>query len=361
MSTESDDDPADIDALRRLARLVADGVAAIDGDLVAVGGRWAIHGTIAYDGEVILAEFDTFEHARAVLTRTPQHDSRPRPSNLPSSTGPAMSTSTSDPVTKPAVMFIHGLWLHSSSWFRWIEAFEEAGFESSAPGWPDEADTVDAARAEPDAQAGHGIDDVVAHYTGLVADLDKPCVLVGHSFGGTIVERLLGNGVGVAGIAIDAAPIKGVLPVPISALRSAFPVLKNPANAHRTVSLTAEQFRYAFANTLPADESDDLWQHWTIPAPGRPIFQSATANLSPHSEAKVDTRNDTRGPLLLIAGGSDHTVPESITDSTLKQYKHTSATTELIAFPDRGHSLVIDHGWREVADACIAWLDGQHL
>jgi pimeloyl-ACP methyl ester carboxylesterase len=272
-----------------------------------------------------------------------------------------MSTPARDPSTKPPVMFIHGLWLHSSSWFPWIEAFEEAGYEASAPGWPDEADTVDAARAEPDAQAGHGIDDVVGHYTALVAALDRAPVLIGHSFGGTIVERLLGGGVGTAGIAIDAAPIKGVLPVPISALRSAFPVLKSPSNAHKTVSLTAEQFRYAFGNTLPADESDELWQRWAIPAPGRPIFQSATANFSPHSEAKVDTHNDSRGPLLLVAGGKDHTVPEKITESTLKQYKHTTATTEMISFPDRGHSLVIDHGWREIADACIAWLDGQQL
>ena len=358
-----DDEVADAEVRRTLARLVADGVAAIDGDLVAIGDRWAIHGVIAYDGEVLLAEFDSLEHARAVLTRTPRSD-RPRRDVAPISAllkGPLMSTSASHRSTKPPVMFIHGLWLHSSSWLPWIEAFEEAGYEASAPGWPDEADTVEAARAEPDAQAGHGIDDVVDHYTELVAALERPPVLIGHSFGGTIVERLLGGGVGAAGIAIDAAPIKGVLPVPISALRSAFPVLKRPSNAHKTVSLTAEQFRYAFGNAVPADESDELWQRWNIPAPGRPIFQSATANFSPHSESKVDTHNDSRGPLLLVAGGNDHTVPETITESTLKQYKHTTATTDLIAFPDRGHSLVIDHGWREIADACIAWLDGQQL
>src|SRR4051812_21699001 len=182
MSIRSDDEPVDADALRMLARLVDDGIAAIDGDLVAIGERWAIHGTIAYDGEVILAEFDSIEHAHAVLTRTPRLDTpTPRTAPLPNSKGPAMSTPTPDPVTKPAVMFIHGLWLHSSSWSPWIEAFEEAGYEASAPGWPDEAGTVDAARAEPDAQAGHGIDDVVDHYTKLVVDLDKPCVLVGHS------------------------------------------------------------------------------------------------------------------------------------------------------------------------------------
>jgi alpha-beta hydrolase superfamily lysophospholipase len=256
-------------------------------------------------------------------------------------------------------MFIHGLWLHASSWFPWIEAFEEAGYEATAPGWPGEADTVEAARAEPDAQAGHGIDDVVTHYTGLIGELDRPPVLIGHSFGGTIVQRLLGNGVGGAGIAIDAAPIKGVLALPLASLRSAFPVLRNPANRNKTVSLTAEQFRYAFGNAIAADESDELWARWTIPAPGKPIFQAATANFSPHSEAKVDTGNAARGPLLLIGGGQDNTVPAAITRSTYKRYQGSTATTEIVELADRGHSLVIDHGWRDVADSCLAWL-GRH-
>jgi pimeloyl-ACP methyl ester carboxylesterase len=265
------------------------------------------------------------------------------------------------PTTTPPVLFIHGLWLHSSSWFDWIEAFREAGYEATAPGWPDEADTVEAARAEPDAQAGHGIEDVVRHYTSLIADSGEAPVLIGHSFGGTIVQRLLGAGVGAAGIAIDAAPIKGVLALPVSSLRSAFPVLRNPANRNKTVSLTAEQFRYGFGNAIPADESDELWARWTIPAPGRPIFQAASANFSRHSEAKVETGNESRGPLLLIAGGKDHTVPAAITRSTLKRYQHSKATTEIIELADRGHSLVIDSGWREVADTCIAWLGRQSL
>ena len=263
--------------------------------------------------------------------------------------------------TTPPVLFIHGLWLHASSWTPWIERFAAAGYSATAPRWPGEADTVEASRNEPDAQAGHGIDDLVDHHAKLIADLDRPPILIGHSFGGTIVERLLGAGCGAAGIAIDAAPIKGVLPVPISSLRAAFPVLKNPANRHRTVALTADQFQYGFGNAIPREESDELWERWTIPSPGRPIFQAATANLTPHSEAKVDTRNDLRGPLLLIAGGQDHTVPESITRSTLKQYRHSAATSDLLEFPDRGHSLVIDHGWPEVADACLAWIGEQRV
>jgi alpha-beta hydrolase superfamily lysophospholipase len=212
------------------------------------------------------------------------------------------------------------------------------------------------AHEHPELLAGHGIDEVTEHYAQIIGELDMPPVLVGHSFGGTIVEKLIGQGLGAAGIAIDAAPIKGVLPVPISSLRSAFPVLRNPANKNRAISLTAEQFRYGFGNAIDSAESDDLHDKWTIPAPGKPLFQAATANFSIHSEAKVNTDNPDRGPLLLIMGGQDHTVPEAITKSTLKQYRHSNATTDLLEFADRGHSLVIDRGWPEIAQACLGWL-----
>jgi alpha-beta hydrolase superfamily lysophospholipase len=176
-----------------------------------------------------------------------------------------------------------------------------------------------------------------------------------------IVEKLLGAGRGVAGIAIDAAQIKGVLPLPLSSLRAILPVFRNPANKHRAVSLTAEQFRYSFGNALEPEESDALYERWAIPAPGKPLFEAAVANFSPHSPAAVDTGNDTRGPLLLVMGGQDHTVPEAITKSTLKQYRGSAAVTDLAEFEDRGHSLTIDRGWRDVADACLAWLDKQGL
>ena len=176
-----------------------------------------------------------------------------------------------------------------------------------------------------------------------------------------IAEKLLGEGYGVAAIAIDAAQIKGVLPLPLSALRATLPVFKNPANSHRAVSLTAEQFRYSFGNALPPEESDALHERWAIPSPGKPLFEAAAANFSPHSPAAVHTDNDDRGPLLLVMGGQDHTVPETITKSTLKQYRHSSAVTELLEFPDRGHSLTIDGGWQEVADACLCWLAEQRL
>jgi pimeloyl-ACP methyl ester carboxylesterase len=258
-----------------------------------------------------------------------------------------------------SVVFIHGLWLPASSWEPWLERFAAAGYAPSAPGWPDEPATVEAARAEPERLAGKSIDDVVAAYAERI-DGSEP-ILVGHSFGGMIVEKLLGQGIGRAGISIDAAPIKGVLPTPISALRSAFPVLRNPANRHRAVSLTPDQFRYAFGNAIEPEESDALHARWSIPAPGKPLFQAAAANVTPHSEAAADTRNEDRGPLLLIAGGRDHTVPEAVTKSTLKQYRHSSAVTALIELEDRGHSLVVDHGWPEVADTCLRWLREQGL
>lgn len=254
------------------------------------------------------------------------------------------------------VLFIHGLWLHASSGEPWVETFREAGYDPQAPGWPGDGATVGDSRRDPDAIADHGIDDVVAHFAGIVETLPEAPILVGHSFGGLIAQKLLGQGRARAAVAIDAAQIKGVLPVPLSALRATLPVFRNPLNRHRSVSLTAEQFRYAFGNAVPEEESDRLHEQWTIPAPGRPLFEAASSNFDPHSPAKVDTANEDRGPLLLIASGKDHTVPESVTRSTLRQYRHSSAVTDIETFPDRGHSLVVDSGWPAVADLCLTWL-----
>ncbi|GAB3592293.1 alpha/beta fold hydrolase [Angustibacter peucedani] len=262
---------------------------------------------------------------------------------------------------KPSVLFIHGLWLHASSWDDWVEHFAAAGYQSSALGWPGDPGSVDEARANPDAIADHGIDDVVAHYARIIEDLPAKPVLVGHSFGGMIAQRLLGEDLALGAVAIDAAQIKGVLPLPLSALKATLPVFKNPANKHRAVSLTAEQFRFAFGNAIPEEESDALFERWAIPAPGKPLFEAAAANFNPHSPAKVDTDNSGRGPLLLVMGGRDNIVPEAVTKATLKQYRHSEAVTEILEFADRAHSLTIDHGWRDVADACLAWLQRQGL
>jgi pimeloyl-ACP methyl ester carboxylesterase len=259
------------------------------------------------------------------------------------------------------VLFIHGLWLHSTSWNEWLTRFGEVGYQPQAPGWPGDRETVEATRLDPEALGDHGIDDVVAHFAGIIEKLPEAPILIGHSFGGMVAQKLLGQDLARAAIAIDAAQIKGVLPVPLSALRATLPVFKNPANKHRAVSLTDKQFRFAFANAVSEEESDHLFERWTIPAPGRPLFEAAAANFNPHSPAKVNTRNVGRGPLLLIASGKDHTVPESVTRATLKQYRHSDAVTDLLEFPDRGHSLTIDSGWSEIAEACLTWLRQQSL
>lgn len=259
------------------------------------------------------------------------------------------------------VVFIHGLWLHATSWGPWLELFREAGYDPVAPGWPHEADTVEGARQEPDAVADLGIDDVTAYYRQLIESLDRAPVVIGHSFGGLFAEKLLGQGVGAAAVAIDPAQIKGVLPLPLAQLRSGLPALKNPANLHKAISLTRKEFRFGFGNALPEEESDALYDKWTIPSPARPLFQAAAANFVMHSEAKVDTGNEDRGPLLLLSGTADHTVPDVVTRSTLKQYRDSTAVTELRQFEGRGHSLTIDDGWREVADAVLGWLADKGL
>jgi alpha-beta hydrolase superfamily lysophospholipase len=265
------------------------------------------------------------------------------------------------PETPTPVVFIHGLWLHATSWQPWVDHFTQAGYAPVAPSWPGIPATVAGARAHPDAVANIGIDAVTDHYADIIADLERPPILVGHSFGGMIAEKLLGMGVAAGAVAIDAAQIKGVLPLPLSALRATLPVFKNPANKGRAVSLTADQFRYSFGNALAPEESDALFERWAIPAPGRPLFEAAAANFSLHSPAAVETDNETRGPLLLVMGGRDHTVPEAITTATLKQYRHSTAVTDLLELPDRGHSLTVDAGWQEVADACLGWLDKHGL
>ena len=264
-------------------------------------------------------------------------------------------------MTARPVVFIHGLWLHATSWTPWMELFRDNGYQPVAPGWPGEPDTVEEARNHPELVADTTIDAATAHFANIIADLDDVPVLVGHSFGGLIVEKLLGEGIGAGAVAIDPAQIKGVLPLPLAQLRAGLPGLGNPTNLHKAVSLTVKEFRFGFGNALSEEESDALYERWTIPSPARPLFQAAAANFVMHSQAAVDTANQTRGPLLLVSGTADHTVPDVVTRSTLKQYRDSAAVTELKQFEGRGHSLTIDAGWHEVANVVLDWLKTNSL
>ncbi|MGZ4762730.1 MAG: alpha/beta hydrolase [Ilumatobacteraceae bacterium] len=254
------------------------------------------------------------------------------------------------------VVFVHGLWLLSNTWDSWRKLFEEAGYSTIAPGWPDDPDTVQEGNEHADRFAGKTVGQVADHLQSVIDRLTMPPVMIGHSFGGLLVQILAGRGLAKTTVAIDPAPFRGVLPLPISALRSAYPVLRKPANRGRAVALTYEQFRYGFANAVEVDEAKELYERFAVPGSGRTIFQAATANFNPRTDAKVDTRNPARGPLLIISGEKDHTVPWAIANSSYKRQKRNSAVTEIIEMPGRGHSLTIDHGWREVADTALTFV-----
>jgi non-heme chloroperoxidase len=254
------------------------------------------------------------------------------------------------------VVFIHGLWLLPSSWDRWAQMFDEAGYASLTPSWPDDPGTLEEARADPEVFAKKTVGQVADHVAEVIAGLnDKPAV-VGHSFGGLLAQIVAGRGLSVASVAIDPAPFRGILPLPISSLRSALPVLANPANRGRAVTLTLDQFRYGWANALSEEEAKQLHETFHVAAPGAPLFQAATANFNPWTEAKVDSKNPGRGPLLLISGEKDHTVPWAIVNASFKKQRRNPAVTEIAKVPNRGHALTIDSGWREVADEALAFV-----
>jgi pimeloyl-ACP methyl ester carboxylesterase len=255
------------------------------------------------------------------------------------------------------VVFVHGLWLLASSWDRWRLVFEEAGYTTLAPDWPEDAATVKEANEHPDVFARKSVGQIADHFEEVIGQLDRKPALIGHSFGGLLTQILAGRGVSVVSVAIDPAPFRGVLPLPISALRSSSPVLRNPANQRRAVPLTYEQFRYGFANALAEDEAKSLYAEFAVPGSGKPVFQAAAANLNPWTEAKVDTTNPDRGPLLIISGELDHTVPWAVADASYKREKRNPGVTEIIEIKGRGHSLTIDNGWREVADSALGFVD----
>ncbi len=268
---------------------------------------------------------------------------------------------SNDHSTQRTIVFVHGLWLHAESWDRWVEFFRGHGYHAVAASWPGDGATTEASRRNPAALAGHGVAEIADHVAQQLQAFDRPPVLIGHSFGGLLVQNLLGRNLAAAAIAIDPAPIKGVLELPLAALKSALPVLSNPFNFRRAVSLTKAQFRYGFANAVSEAEATALYERYAMPAPARPLFQAATANFTPRAATQIDVHNASRGPLLLVAGGSDHTVPPVLVKSTLKRYRHSPAETEFKEFAGRGHSLVIDSGWQDLAEHSLAWLRSKRL
>lgn len=258
-------------------------------------------------------------------------------------------------MAKKTVVFIHGLWIHAGSWQGWMDFFNQHGYETLNPGWPGDSATVAESRANPEAIANRGVTEIADSYAKVIATLAEPPIVIGHSFGGLLAQIILGRGIAAAGIAIDPAPMKGVWQLPFSALRASFPVLGNPFNLKKAISLTFDQFKYGFANALPEDEAKELYDKWTIPAPARPLFQAATATFA-GSETKVDTGNTTRGPLLITGGGDDHIAPPILGQVSLKKY-NPSVVSEFKLFEGRGHSLILDHGWKDVAEYSLAWLN----
>ena len=257
---------------------------------------------------------------------------------------------------KTPVMFVHGLWLLSSSWQPWRELFEAEGYATIAPGWPDDPATVERSLANPDTFAGKMVGQITDHYAEAIAKLDQSPVIIGHSFGGLIAQKLAGQALSAVTVAIDPAQFKGVTALPPEALKSGAPALLKFNHTKHGVTLTYEQFAYGWSNAVSEEEGKHLFETFHVPGSGLPIFQAATANFNPWAETKVITDNDDRGPLLLIAGDKDHTVPQPVVENEFKIQQKNVGDTELVVIPNRGHSLIIDSGWREVADAALEFV-----
>jgi pimeloyl-ACP methyl ester carboxylesterase len=266
-----------------------------------------------------------------------------------------MTSNTSDPTTSETIVLIHGLWMTALSWEHWVERYEDRGFNVIARSWPGMDGDIDDLRRDPSGIEHLGIEEIVDYYAGIIGELERPPIVMGHSFGGAFTQILLDRGLGAAGVAIDSGPVKGLLALPASTLKTGFPVLKNPANNHRAVPLTPEEFHYAFTNTLTDEESTAIYERYAVPGPGRVLFQGAFANFNPRSPAAVDFKNSSRAPLLFIAGGDDHVAPASLNEANVKHYRKSDAITEIKEFPGRSHYTLGQEGWEEVADYALDW------
>jgi pimeloyl-ACP methyl ester carboxylesterase len=259
--------------------------------------------------------------------------------------------------TPDTVVLVHGLWMTPRSWENWVEHFESKGYRVLTPGYPGFEIEVEALRENPDVIAQQKVPNIVEHIGGIIEKLDTAPIIMGHSFGGTITQLLLARGYGCSAVVIDSAPTEGVRVNPPSQAKSLFPILRNPANRHRAAGFTAEEFHYAFTNTLSREESDRVYERYHIPAPGSFVWDFGLfANFKPgHQETWVDYRNDERAPLLFIAGGADHIMPASVNKSNAKRYRKSAALTEFHEFPGRSHWTCAEPGWEEVADMALSW------
>lgn len=257
---------------------------------------------------------------------------------------------------KQPVVFVHGLWLLPSSWDRWTPVFKRAGYTTLTPGWPDDPETVEEAKEHPEVFAKKSIGQIADHFDEVIRGLDKKPAIIGHSFGGLLTQILAGRGLSAASVAFDSAPFRGVLPLPYSSLKSAKPVLENPANRHRAVPLTYDQFRYSFANTSTEEEAKQLYNEYSVPGSGVPLFQAASANFNPWSEAKVDSKNPDRGPMLIAYGSEDHVSPKAINEAIFKKQEKNKGVTELLEIEGASHGLTIGSGWRPVCDTALKFV-----
>lgn len=256
---------------------------------------------------------------------------------------------------RPTALLVHGLWLLAESWDAWRDHLEDAGYAVAVAEWPAEVEDVETARRDPSFFAGVGVGEVTDHVAEVAAALERKPLLIGHSFGGLLVQRVADRGLASATVAIDPAPFKGVLPLPLTTLKASFPVLGNPANRKRTVTLTFDEFRYGFANAVTEDEARALYEAHHVAAPGRPLFQAATANVNPKAATRIDVTTADRGPLLIMSGEKDTIVPRAIAHAAYRLQSRNAAPTAFQEIEGRGHSLTIDSGWVEVADAALAF------
>lgn len=260
-----------------------------------------------------------------------------------------------DPSAPDTIVLINGLWMTALSWENWVKRYEDRGYRVIARSWPRMEGDIAELRRDPSPLADLGLGEIVDHYTGIIQNLEQPPIIMGHSFGGLITQILLDGGLGAAGVAIDSAPVKGILLLPFSTLRVGFPALRNPANVHKAGELTPEQFHYAFGNNLSEEESRKVYDRYAVPGPDLVLFQGAFANFNPHSPTTVNFHNDDRAPLLLIAGGKDHVAPASVTEANFKLYRKSKAITDYKEFPNRSHFTLGEPGWEEVADYALTW------